>query len=97
VCASVRDHAISFLIPKSKERPERLVQAINAPSRNTISSYLFALADAREGREDEPEAYAFLNDQEGEVGGDIIEALEAYDVTPALWSGRNDYVAALAA
>lgn len=37
------DHAIDFLIPHSKTRPERIVQAINAPNRNTISSYLFSL------------------------------------------------------
>ena len=91
------DHAIDFLIPKSKARPERLVQAINAPSKNTIGTYLFTLTDTREARGDESEAYAFLNDKEREVGGDVIEALEAYDVKPALWSQRNRYIDALAA
>lgn len=90
------DHAIDFLIPKSRTRPERLLQAINAPNKNTIGTYLFALTDTREARGEESEAYAFLNDQEREVGGDVIEALEAYEVKPALWSKRQDYVQALA-
>ena len=42
------------------------------------------------------EASAFLNDQEQPVGGDVIEALTAYRVTPAVWSHRSQYVQALA-
>jgi hypothetical protein len=90
------DHAIDFLVPKSKTRPERLVEAINAPNKNTIGTYLFALSDTREARGDDAEAYAFLNDVEREVGGDVLEALEAYEVTPARWSVRERYVDALA-
>jgi hypothetical protein len=90
------DHAIDFLIPKSRTRPERFIQAINAPNKNTIGTYLFTLTDTRESRGDESEAYAFLNDQERKVGGDVVEALEAYKVTPALWSQKEKYVRALA-
>ncbi len=90
------DHAIDFLIPKSRTRPERLIQAINAPSKNTIGTYLFSLGDTREARGDGAEAYAFLNNQDREVAGDVIEALEAYEVKPALWSRREEYVHALA-
>ena len=86
------DHAIDFLIPKSRKRPERIVQAINAPNKNTIGSYLFALGDTREARGEGSEAYAFLNDQEREVGGDVIEALDVYEVKSALWSHREEYV-----
>jgi len=91
------DHAIDFLIPKSGTRPERFVQAINAPNKNTIGTYLFALGDTRDARGEGSEAYAFLNDHEREMGGDVIEALEAYDVKAMLWSKRNDYIDDLAA
>jgi hypothetical protein len=91
------DHGIDFLIPSSRTRPERFVQAINAPTKNTIGTYLFALGDTREARGEATEAYAFLNDQDKEIGGDVIDALEAYEVKAALWSKRADYVDALAA
>jgi hypothetical protein len=91
------DHAIDFLIPRSPGVPERLVQAINAPNKSTIGSYLFVLTDTREGRGEEAEAYAFLNDRERHVGGDVIEALEAYQVRPALWSQREQFAERLAA
>ena len=90
------DHGIDFLIPKSPNRPERFIQAINAPNKNTIGTYLFSLVDTREARGDAAEAYAFLNDGERKVGGDVIEALEAYTVKPVLWTHRDDYVQSLA-
>jgi hypothetical protein len=90
------DHAIDFVIPKSRARPERLVQAINSPSKNTIAAYLFALTDTRQARETGSEAYAFLNDSERAVGGDVVEALQAYRVVPVLWSDRERHLASLA-
>jgi hypothetical protein len=90
------DHAIDFLIPKSRSRPERIIKAINAPNKNTITSYLFVLDDTREVRGNESEAYAFLNDQHRDIGGDVIEALGEYKVIPAFWSKREQYVKALA-
>lgn len=89
------DHAIDFLIPKSITRPERLIQTINAPNKNTIGAYLFALGDTRDARGNGSEAYAFLNDRDREIGGDLIEALDSYDVRPVLWNRRNNYIESL--
>lgn len=92
------DHGIDFLIPKSRRRPERILQAVAAPKKDNIFAYLWTLSDTRAARtrEAEAEAYAFLNDQEHVVGGDVVEALGAYHVIPALWSHRENYVGALA-
>ena len=83
------DHAVDFLIPPSRNRPERLVQVINAPSKHSIISFLFSLEDTREGRGKGVEAFAFLNDGERSAGGDVLEALGAYSVHPILWSQRE--------
>lgn len=95
------DHGVDFLIPKSRSRPERIIQAIAAPKRENIFAYLWTLSDTRAARTSdstqEAEAYAFLNDQEQSVGGDVIEALNACRVIPAVWSQRSEYVQALAA
>lgn len=91
------DQAIDFLIPKSQISPERIIQIINAPNKNTIGTYLFTLEDTRAVRDNGlSQAYAFLNDTGRKIGGDIIEALEAYKVIPALWSKRETYISALA-
>lgn len=88
------DHAIDFLIPKSRKRPERILQAIAAPKKDNIFAYLWTLSDTRAARsaESAAEAYAFLNDQEQSVGGDVIEAVSAYGVVPAVWSQRSQFI-----
>lgn len=91
------DHAVDFLIPRSKEQPERLVQAIANPSKAVVSNYLFAIADARALRSEPLAAYALLNDRAREVSTDTLEALDAYDVRPTLWSQRTEVIAELAA
>ncbi|MGH2778738.1 MAG: DUF1828 domain-containing protein, partial [Actinomycetota bacterium] len=90
------DHAIDFLIPKSASRPERLLQTINVPTKSTVTSYLFTLTDTRDARGADSEAYVFLNDEDQTVSGGTIEALEAYNVTPARWTRRDEFVEALA-
>lgn len=91
------DHGVDFVIPKSRKHTERLLQAIAMPKRDNIFAYLWTLSDTRAARAEQtmPEAYAFLNDQEQSVGGDVVEALRAYDVIPAVWSQRESFVPAL--
>lgn len=91
------DHGVDFLVPKSRTRPERILQAIATPKKDNIFAYLWILNDTRAARTEQsvPEAYAFLNDQEQTVGGDVVEALNAYNVIPAIWSQRSNYVDAL--
>lgn len=91
------DHTIDFLIPASRRRPERLVQAINAPSKDLIVPYLFGISEARPARGEQAEAYAFLNDRERSVGPGVHEALNEYAITPVPWSRRAEVVEALAA
>lgn len=88
------DHGVDFLIPKSRKRPERILQAIATPKKDNIFAYLWALNDTRAARMDEPapEAYAFLNDQEQPVGGDVVEALNVYGVIPTIWAERSKFV-----
>jgi hypothetical protein len=91
------DHQIDFLIPRSKNRPERIVQAIAAPSREYIVPFLFSITDTRQARGADAEAYAFLNDEgAAKVAANVTDALDEYGVVPALWSEREQYVEALA-
>lgn len=90
------DHNIDFVIPKSKQRPERYVQAISAPTRDRITPFLFGLTDTREGRPEPAEVFAFLNDADKSVSDDVVQALRSYDVEPAMWSEREEYVTPLA-
>lgn len=91
------DHAIDFLIPASRSQPERLVKAINNPSKNNIESLLFSLQDTNRARTSESKAFAVLNDAQSDIGDDIMTALGNYEVVPAPWSRRKTWVSELAA
>ncbi len=91
------DHMFDFVIPKSRVKPERIVQAINRPSRETVSTFLYSWVDTREVRSTESTAYALLNDTEQRVPSGLVEALRNYDVSPVPWSLREQVRDALVA
>ncbi|MBN1829620.1 MAG: DUF1829 domain-containing protein [Deltaproteobacteria bacterium] len=83
------DHMFDFVIPKSQTYPERILQTINRPNRDTAESLAFKWIDTREVRSPESKAYAILNDQSQPVPEGVVEALKNYDTTPVLWSLRD--------
>jgi hypothetical protein len=89
------DHLLDFVIPRSADKPERLLQTINVPTRNTITSYLFALTDTVSERAAETKAFAFLNDEDSSVSATTEDALSAYGVGPLYWTRREESLAVL--
>jgi len=95
--ASGYDHLFDFVIPRSRQQPERILRAINRPSRDTAQAMAFSWIDTREVRPPESRAYAILNDSEHPVSKSVLDAMRNYDVRPVLWSGREQVRAELAA
>jgi len=83
------DHRFEFVIPKSKKRPERLLQTVNRPDRTTAETLAFSWVDTREVRANDSMCFAFLNDTERRVSPAILDALRIYDITPVPWSERE--------
>jgi hypothetical protein len=91
------DHLFDFVIPASKRQPERILQAINRPSRDTAQAVAFSWIDTKEVRPPNSRAYALLNDSEHVPSGSVLDALKNYEVNPVLWSKREEMRAELAA
>jgi len=91
------DHLFDFVIPKSRKQPERIVQAINRPTRDTAESFMHKWSDTREVRAADSKAYAFLNDREQAVPSAVIDAFKNYSIHPVAWSHRDEVVTELAA
>jgi len=83
------DHVFDFAIPKSRAAPERIVQAINHPDRNSAQRLITAWFDTHEMREEDSRAYAFLNDSDRPPSNEVTEALNRYLITPVLWTQRQ--------
>jgi hypothetical protein len=91
------DHLFDFVIPKSRRQPERIIQTINRPNRDTAQSVAFSWIDTKEVRPPDSKAYAFLNDLENPVSTTVLDALRNYDVMPVMWSKREELREELAA
>jgi hypothetical protein len=91
------EHHFNFVIPKSRTQPERILQAINRPSKDTAQALVLAWVDTSGARGPDSRAYALLNDVDREPAADVVEALRAYDVRPVAWSRRDDVREELAA
>jgi len=91
------DHLFNFVIPKSRKEPERIVQAINRPTRETALTFIYAWTDTRQTRPPDSKAYAMLNDIEQPVSSNVIEAFRNYQIRAVPWSDRAHVVPELAA
>ncbi len=83
------DHQFDFIIPKSRQYPERIIQTINNPKKDNTKALLFKWHDTRENRTPDTQLYAFLNDSEGSVA-ESASALQIYDIKPVPWSDREN-------
>jgi hypothetical protein len=91
------DHLFDFVIPKSRQQPERIIQTINRPSRDTAQAVVLSWIDTKEVRSRDSRAYALLNDSEQTASPAVMDALRSYDVKPVSWSQREDVREELAA
>jgi len=94
------DHLFDFVIPKSPKRqqPERIIQAINRPTRDSAETFIYAWSDTRNVRPTDSAAYAVLNDTgENKISAGVIDAFRNYQIKPVLFSKRQDFVQELAA
>lgn len=91
------NHSIDFIIPKSRNAPERIIQAINTPSKSNIQNCLFKWLDIKEDRDGDAKSYAFINNQTAVSNRTNIDALNKYNIIPVFWSDRDRYATDLAA
>jgi hypothetical protein len=91
------DHTFDFAVPGSRRAPERLIRAVNRPSRDLAESLAFSWVDTKEIRPAQSRFYAFRNDENRAPSTTIVDALRNYDIVPVIWSDRDSVRQELAA
>lgn len=84
-----------FVIPRSKQHGERLVQTINNPTKSRAESVLFSWEDIRNTRKSDSNLYTFLNDSDRKISDDVLSAFKQYEVKTILWSDREEFIEVL--
>lgn len=90
-------HKFDFAISKSAAAPERLLRALNRPSRQEALLVIAAWNDVRASRAADAQMLTLLNDSDHSVSGEVVDALRQYQIEPILWSRRAEFTARLAA
>ncbi len=91
------DHTFDFVIPASRNAPERIVQTINRPTRDSVEAVAFAWIDTHEVRRPEARAFVMLNDRENRLPRGATTTLRTYGITSVPWTKRDTVREALAA
>ena len=91
------DHTFDFVVPASRRAPERLLRAVNRPSRDIAEALAFSWVDTKDVRPPTSRFYAFLNDEERPPSSSIVDALRNYEIIPVIWSERDQVRSELAA
>jgi hypothetical protein len=91
------DYIFDFVIPKSRLAPERIMRAINNPTKASAQNFILAWVDTRETRPPDSIPLAMVNDSNKAVPEEVEEALDAYGITSLKWERREEYVEQLAA
>ena len=90
-------HQFDFVIPKSKNEPERIIKSLNSVNKQITSLLLFSWDDAKEMRSRDSELIIFLNDSNKKFTDNTLNPFKEYDVTSIPWSKRQDYIPLLTA
>jgi len=91
------DHMFDFVIPKSRRQPERMVQAVTNPKKDSVSDIMFKWNDTKDTRPTEAKLYAMLNDTQSRVSAAVVDAFRNCGAEPVLWSQRESVREALTA
>jgi hypothetical protein len=83
------DHNIDFLVPETRNKPERLIKTINNPKKDSILISIMAFTDIKQMRESETKNYVVYNDLEKEVSTEVIGALDNYGIKYIPWSKKE--------
>jgi hypothetical protein len=91
------DYVFDFVLPKSPREPERIVRAINNPTKATAQNFILAWLDTKETRPINSVPLAILNDNLKSPPEEVEDALSVYGIRPLSWKRREEYHDLLAA
>lgn len=89
-------HRFDFVISASRRYPERIITAVNSPSKQTIQAALFSWEDTKTLRKSDSRSYIILNNSRKPVGTDLVSAIRNCGITPIPWLDKEQYLNELA-
>jgi hypothetical protein len=86
-----------FVIPKSRNKPERMIKTVNDANKSKVDELVFSWLDTKDVRMEDAKAYAFVNDSQKSMPPIFKDALLSYNIAVIPWTQRNQFSNELAA
>jgi hypothetical protein len=86
------DHKFDFALPKTSNKPERVLAAVNMLTRDKAATLAWATTDVKAIRQEPLDVLVFVNDVLSAPDPDNLSALQAYDIKTLLWKTREESV-----
>ncbi len=83
------DNNIDFLVPSSRTKPERLIQAVNTPKKDAIRLAAFAFNDIAEIRTEQISFYVIYNDMDKSISTEVLSVLDNYQIKSIPWTQKE--------
>ena len=90
------NHSFDFAIPKTSGKKERIIQAINNPTKENISQLIFKWLDMKEVRKEESSLIVVLNDNGKKIPEQTAKALQNYDTAVISWANKKESASLIA-
>jgi hypothetical protein len=84
------DHHFDFVIPKSKNSPERIVQTLNHPQKSNMEASIFKWIDTKETRAPSSKMFIMLNNQNSKPPQPVLDGFHQYDIDTILWTEHEN-------
>lgn len=81
-----------FVIPKSRNAPERILKVVNHIDQMQTNNILFLWDDTKQERDANSTLYVFMQDKERKISFNIVTSMKNYNVKPVKWSERQHYL-----
>lgn len=86
-----------FIISKSRQAPERLLNVCNNFDLQQAKNFIFTWNDIKDIRKNDTQFYVMVNNQDKKIPVSALNALSHYNINALMWSERESYTKLLTA
>jgi hypothetical protein len=89
------DHNIKYIIPKSEKYPERILEVLSNPTKESVGNIAFKWNDIKKNRQGNSICITYLNDDNISsvaYASQITNALKNYNIEPIMFSNADEKI-----
>ena len=83
------DQMFNFVIPKSKNAPERLIRTLNNPNKQNVDNIIFDWLDIESARPEGTKPYVLINNEDKNLSNSVLDSFANYNINAVPWTKKE--------